>query len=90
MDGTATPIALSTYTMGPRLNLDLPEHHPTQRSLWRRIVQRSDDCSPNDPCGRGLSANATTLAIALGVVYVALLCRHPPNFANMETVFPLL
>lgn len=80
MDGTATSITSPTYTMGPRLNLDLPEHHPSERSLWRRIMQRSDDCSPNDPCGRGLSANATTLAIALGVVYVALLRRRPAEF----------
>ncbi|OAQ98700.1 hypothetical protein LLEC1_03835 [Akanthomyces lecanii] len=40
-------------------------------SLWSRIARRSDDehlCSKNETCGRGISPNATNLAIALGVV----------------------
>ncbi|OAA71251.1 hypothetical protein ISF_01802 [Cordyceps fumosorosea ARSEF 2679] len=40
-------------------------------SLLSRIVRRSDDdriCSKNETCGRGISPNATNLAIALGVV----------------------
>lgn len=39
-------------------------------SVWSRLVRRSDDklCSKSDECGHGISANATNLAIALGVV----------------------
>ncbi|XWX00615.1 hypothetical protein V2A60_008636 [Cordyceps javanica] len=40
-------------------------------SLWSRIVRRADEdriCSKNETCGRGISPNATNLAIALGVI----------------------
>ncbi|KAM3514556.1 hypothetical protein MY11210_001791 [Beauveria gryllotalpidicola] len=40
-------------------------------SLWSRIARRMDNdglCSKNETCGRGISPNATNLAIALGVV----------------------
>ena len=51
---------------------NLPRDVPSKSTmnLISRLIRRkdSDVCDDNDPCGRPLSANATTVTIVLGVV----------------------
>lgn len=53
-----------------RLNVPRDVASKSSIGLISRLIRRkdSDECDDNDPCGRPLSANATTVTIVLGVV----------------------
>ncbi|KAJ2967955.1 hypothetical protein NQ176_g9415 [Zarea fungicola] len=63
-----SPGAAASQSWHPHVNLARQVAAEVKPSLWSRIARRSDLCNPNETCGRGISPNATNLAIALGVV----------------------